>query len=223
MLQNQTDGTPYYVSDLERQVLPEATSISLMITQAVDISASQPDKVRFDCSKYSNRRLSPKSRQNGVSVSTPFYTRTPLGSIYFQIRTESEDATNETPSIPPSQRQTVSLIWHPASWAIRWGMAFGMQISVLQSHMGWKYPLSPIRSVPDDSLIFTFCRSGNVGAVRELLSRGDASVSDTDSYGNQPLHVSTSTLFPIHTLWPLTRFISCTCSCSPKPISASSL
>jgi len=213
MLQTQTDGTSNHFSDLEHQLRSEATSISpemtglefttRMIKKVGNISASQPDNVRLECLKYSNCKPSAKSRKNNISVNTPFYVRTPFGSIYFQVQTEhrhatmvqtkDRDATDDALPTPLPQQQTVSLIWHPASWATRWGLAFGVQISVLRSHMGWKYVFSPIRSVRDDSLVFSFCRDGNVSAVRELLLRGDASLSDTDSYGRQPLNVSIMT------------------------------
>ncbi|GCB20428.1 hypothetical protein AAWM_03313 [Aspergillus awamori] len=52
----------------------------------------------------------------------------------------------------------------------------------------WRYIIQPVHAVPDNSLIFRFCETGNVDAVRELFSRDDASVFDTDTLGWGPLH-----------------------------------
>ena len=44
--------------------------------------------------------------------------------------------------------------------------------------------------VPDDALIFEFCREGNLAGVKTLLSKGQASVRDVDSLGRTALFVS---------------------------------
>ena len=196
------------LTELEYQLLSELATISStmrgleclipMIMRARDISVSQSD----ECLNSSDRSLSKLSsvvtrrhiKQKIVSVTSPFYVPTPFGSIIVQVQTEAtgtEDVAQHCIQLP---QQTLSLIWHPVSWAIRWGLAFGIQMSIMRSHIGWKYVLSQIRSVSNDSLVFNFCRDGNINAVRELISRGDASVLDTDSWGRQPLHVSISTL-----------------------------
>ena len=84
-----------------------------------------------------------------------------------------------------------SYIIHPASWLINLGINYGLHLGFLSSSaQGWKSTLKTFCPVPDDALIFEFCRQGNVPAVRDLLSRGYASVRDTDCGGNTPLHVS---------------------------------
>jgi hypothetical protein len=60
----------------------------------------------------------------------------------------------------------------------------------MQAQEGWKFALEPIRAVEDDAIIFTFCQHNNLEGVRELFSRGEASVLDVDSKGWRPLHVS---------------------------------
>lgn len=80
---------------------------------------------------------------------------------------------------------------YPAPWLIRLGIQYGLHLGFLSSSIqGWKNTLKTFCPVPDDALIFEFCRQGNVPAVRTLLSRGHASVRDTDSWGHTPLHVS---------------------------------
>ena len=80
---------------------------------------------------------------------------------------------------------------YPAPWMIRLGIRYGLHLGFLSSStQGWKNTLKSVCPVPDDALIFEFCRQGNVPAVRSLLSGGHASVRDTDSQGHTPLHVS---------------------------------
>lgn len=86
-------------------------------------------------------------------------------------------------------RTTTSFIFHPASWLIKIGFKYGLEAMITKSQAGWQYNILPVRSVPDDALIFKFCKLGNVDAVRELFRRGDASVLDVDSDGWRPLHV----------------------------------
>ena len=78
----------------------------------------------------------------------------------------------------------------PASWLVRLGIDYGLQLSFVSSSRGWKNTLNSFCTVPDDALIFEFCKQGNIPAVRTLLSGGHASVRDTNSEGYTPLHVS---------------------------------
>ena len=84
-----------------------------------------------------------------------------------------------------------SYIIHPARWLINLGFTYGFRIELGQSSVrGWKSNLSTFRPVPDDALIFEFCKKGNLPAVRSLLSKGYASVTDSDTMGRTALHVS---------------------------------
>lgn len=225
MLLDRTDGFLENLSDLQSQLLSEFTTIGSkitsleciihMMTKVCGISKSQYEITGLEGSNYSAQNLSEllshpakrRIKQKNVSVHHPFYMRTLFGSIVFQVQIEVHDATNEVSSIK-LPRQRASFILHPASWATRWGLMCGIQMSLLKSNIGWKYVLSLIRSVSDNSLIFDFCKDGNVNAVRELFSRGEASVSVTDSYGRQPLHVSISTLFLIYASITLETLLS---------------
>ena len=89
------------------------------------------------------------------------------------------------------QEHETSCVIYPALWLIRLGIQHGLRLGFLSSStQGWKHTLNFFCPVPDDALIFEFCRQGNVPAVRSLLSGGHASVRDTDSRGYTPLHVS---------------------------------
>ena len=80
---------------------------------------------------------------------------------------------------------------YPAEWMIQLGIRCGFRLKLGSSAtQGWKTAFKSFCPVPDDALIFEFCKQGNTSAVRELLSGGYASVRDTDSRGYTPLHVS---------------------------------
>ena len=84
-----------------------------------------------------------------------------------------------------------SYIVHPARWLINLGLIYGFCIEFARSPVqGWKSNLNTFCPVPDDALIFEFCTNGNLPAVRSLLSKGYASVRDTDSIGRTALYVS---------------------------------
>lgn len=79
----------------------------------------------------------------------------------------------------------------PANWLLRLGFRRGLRLNLVSSSTrGWTATLEPVRSVPDDALIFDLCEDGDMIGVKRLLSKGHASVRDTDSRGYMPLHVS---------------------------------
>lgn len=119
--------------------------------------------------------------------SSPY--KTIFGTIVFQTRIIKQlilvEDNNST-----QYETTTSFIFHPASWFIRIGLKYGIKTAAVNSRTGWQYNIAPVRAVPDDSLIFRFCQTGNMDAVCELFGRGQASVLDADSRGWRPLHVS---------------------------------
>lgn len=79
----------------------------------------------------------------------------------------------------------------PTPWLVKLGMNYGLRIDFQNSGIwGWKHTLNTFRTVPDDAMIFEFCKEGNLAGVQTLLSRGKASVRDTDSHGRTALFVS---------------------------------
>jgi hypothetical protein len=81
----------------------------------------------------------------------------------------------------------------PAQWLLKLGLRFAVQLAVSQSQMGWTHVIQTFRPIPDDSLIFDFCKVGNVEGIKTLFSRGEASPWDVDSDGWTPLHVRSCT------------------------------
>lgn len=84
----------------------------------------------------------------------------------------------------------------PAPWLVKLGVNYGLKLDFHSSAIwGWKYTLDTFCQVPDTAMIFDFCKEGNISGVQTLLSRGRASVRDTDSWGRTPLYVSGSEHF----------------------------
>ena len=122
------------------------------------------------------------------------------GRIYIQtdtykITTALSSGSDALHSHGALEHQT-HFIYHPAPWFLRICFNFGMSALITKAAQGWQYHIRTIRAVPNDSLIFEFCKSGNLDGVRSLLKRGDASPWDTNSYGWNPLHVSRLFSYP---------------------------
>ncbi|KAL2813585.1 nucleoside phosphorylase domain-containing protein [Aspergillus granulosus] len=113
--------------------------------------------------------------------------RTMFGTIRFQTQITKHMVIMGDKETNRTETKT-SFIFHPAPWLMRLGLRYGLKAMAINHHRTWRYTIQPVHTVPDDSLIFLFCRTGNVDAVRQLLARGDASVFDIDSDGLTPLH-----------------------------------
>lgn len=111
-----------------------------------------------------------------------------LGSIWIRTSTLKVEEGSTTSS---GQLEIItSFIFYPASWLVKFGFRYGTEASLRWSATtGWKFNVSAVRAVPENSLIFELCRAGNIEAVQLMLSRGDASVKDTSPKGWNPLHV----------------------------------
>lgn len=72
------------------------------------------------------------------------------------------------------------------------GIRNGLEAVVASGGRSWLFNcnITVTRPVPDDSLIFELCRTGQTRAVEALLEKGMASVVDTSPKGWKPLHVS---------------------------------
>ena len=90
--------------------------------------------------------------------------------------------------IPDQYENQYSYTFKPAEWLKTLGCNYKFKVRLLSSStMGWQHTLQISRIVPDDSLIFAFCKQGNFDGVRSLLANGRASVRDVDSLGCTPL------------------------------------
>lgn len=131
-----------------------------------------------------------RTREETTSVTNAF-----LGTIRARSTTIIQPSRQIGDLIPDHEQDQyeykTSYTISPAQWLIRLGVRYGLHLGFLSSSTcGWKNTLQTFCPVPDDALIFDFCKQGNVAAVRSLLSGGHASVRDTDSGGYTPLHVS---------------------------------
>ena len=113
--------------------------------------------------------------------------QTLFGTVWF--RTSTTRAGGHAKS-PKGLYVVNSFVYYPSWWLTNLGLRYGVEANFGTSPSGWQFCLNPIRAVPDNSLVFDFCKTGNIEGVQRLISRGDASVCDASSKGWTPLHVS---------------------------------
>jgi Ankyrin repeats (many copies) len=121
-------------------------------------------------------------------------TRTVFGKVQFRSQKLRIYAHSEDDNIflgTDQYEYHTSFIFHPSESVMSLGAVYGFRFSLSRSNQGLERKLCEFRAVQDDSLIFKFCRDGDLDNVKLLLSNGQASVFDTDSDGYTPLHVST--------------------------------
>jgi len=113
-------------------------------------------------------------------------------SISSQVRRLAKSSNKDSEDLDSDDFiRTTSIRIHPARWLIRLGINFGIQFAAQGVPQCWKHTLTSFRAVPDDAAIFSACRSGDLDGVTKLLADGKASIWDTDTHGNTPLHVGT--------------------------------
>lgn len=107
-----------------------------------------------------------------------------------RFRNDDDQSLGEEDHLPEYEYES-SFNVYPALWLLKLGFNYGYHISTSSSpFQGWTNNIQPFTLVPDDALIFEFCKIGDLAAVRTLLSRNLASVRDSNSEGLTPLHVS---------------------------------
>lgn len=170
-----------------------------------EVTDPQPDSghiaVCYDNQRFSQdneaelavSKPSPIPRHRCSRTTTLSATRTVFGTIWLKsIKYNCETCSRNDLFIPNSIafRDENNFTLHPARWLTWLGIKTGLDGTFSRSIQGWKNTLRPFSAVPDDALIFAFCKDGNIDGVRTLLLRGEASVWDRDSLGETPLHVS---------------------------------
>ena len=120
-----------------------------------------------------------------------------FGTVYIQSKTSCSELKRtdvvRRSSLDDEYEHESSFTVYPAAWLVGLGFKYGLHLSLVKSSIrGWKQTLGTSCHVPDDALVFEFCKQGNVSGVRSLLLRGDASIRDIDSKGRTPLFVSTA-------------------------------
>ncbi|RAQ73362.1 hypothetical protein COH20_004757 [Aspergillus flavus] len=124
---------------------------------------------------------------NQLFQSVPY--KTFFGTVY--CRTEIVQRRVAIDNEIAEQRETRrTMVFYPASWLRRLGMRYGLNAMASYRLGSWKYGLRPVYAVPDNSLIFRFCETGNVEAVREMFLSGEASIYGTNSWGWSLLHIA---------------------------------
>ena len=85
------------------------------------------------------------------------------------------------------------------------GIQGGIEVVTASAGRSWLYNINMTvtRAVPEDSLIFELCSTGQTRAVEALLEKGMASVVDTSPRGWKPLHVRYNMRFLRHELLTL--------------------
>jgi hypothetical protein len=123
--------------------------------------------------------------------------RTALGCAWVRTTTLYLD---DVPENTEEKSQTVtSLVFYPTAWLKFLGIRNGLEAVVAYASQSWllNCRLTLTCAVPENSLIFDLCRTGQTRAVEMLLAKNMASVVDTSPDGWKPLHVRTPTLEPI--------------------------
>jgi hypothetical protein len=117
-------------------------------------------------------------------------SRTAFGCIW--IRTTIIYLPNETGDTHGRSQSVTSFVFYPTRWIQRFGVRNGLEAVMASAGRSWLFNcrLAVTRAVPEDSLIFELCRTGQTRAVETLISKGLGSVVDTSPKGWKPLHVS---------------------------------
>lgn len=84
-----------------------------------------------------------------------------------------------------NDRRQTYLYWQPTSWML----TRSMSLTITRATFGWTYRFNPCQLVPDGSLVFEYCKSGNIAGIQDLFSHGIASPFDVNSCSHTPLHV----------------------------------
>jgi hypothetical protein len=114
--------------------------------------------------------------------------RTALGHAW--VRTTTIYPANN-PTSGHSQTVT-SFVFYPTAWLKCLGFQRGLEAIVSSAGQSWLFNcrITVTCALPEDSLIFELCRTGQTRAVQTLFDKGLASVVDTSPKGWKPLHVS---------------------------------
>lgn len=154
-----------------------------------------PVESYVDCDTAPKLPRSPSVSQYRRTQTYVSETSSYFGTLYIiskaRLPAGLDESDDEVEDIFPEHFQTTTT-FHPSQWLLRFGISFGVQVLLAKSIEGSEYRMKSYRAVPDDALIFRFCREGNDMAIQKLFEHGQASPWDRDSWGMTPLFVSPS-------------------------------
>lgn len=200
----QSTMTSLVSDDLLRRLPLEAASSDVnsrtLRRQLGHCNETQTQETRDQFRSVEDHTTSAKNIRRDRTKGEAYYTG--LSNVFGALSLTSQNfSTTTTPtsssgdSDEDKQYSTQSLfIIRPALWLARFGIKYGIRVEIFQLPGQWKHVLNTFRPVPDDSLIFEFCKSGNIDSAQLFLRSGKASVWDTNSDGHTPLHVSSYSL-----------------------------
>jgi hypothetical protein len=129
------------------------------------------------------------------------------GSLQYRIRHHASSfrtalghAWVRTTTIHPTKNPTAggfqtvtSFVFYPTVWLKCLGFQRGLEAVISSAGQSWLFNcrITVTYALPEDSLIFELCRTGQTRAVETLFEKGLASVVDTSPKGWKPLHVRT--------------------------------
>jgi hypothetical protein len=115
--------------------------------------------------------------------------RTAIGCVW--VRTTKIYSLDEASDAQESSQCVTSFVFYPTGWIQHVGVRSGLEAVMAFATRSWAFNcrLTVTRAVPEDSLIFELCRTGQTKAVATLFSKGLASIVDTSPKGWKPLHV----------------------------------
>jgi hypothetical protein len=144
----------------------------------------------------STRRSTTKRRQvyEGTRIYKRYQTSTTstiFGTFHISSQTCAvipEGSDEDDDDVQYEHSTTIRV--HPSWWLIKMGFQYHINAMITQTSQEWRPLFLKSYAVPDDAIIFSLCRTGDIEAVKELFSARVATPWDTDSCGWTPLHVS---------------------------------
>lgn len=190
-------GTHRGLKHLQKQATMPSMIQTVTEMEPTDVGSSQEEAYTSTAAApYAGKSQGYPSGQHKCFVSgSRQQVRTIFGTVQckwktYKLHPIGKDCDDDSELDEDSFEHQLRFHLRPALWILRLGFTQGFRFTQSKSIQGWKYHLDTYRAVPDDAEIFGYCRSGDVDQVRKLLSEGRASVWDTNSQGDTPLHVS---------------------------------
>lgn len=112
-----------------------------------------------------------------------------FGSVKFYREMSRTQTDAEDGESLEKEEDTIKFNMTPAPWLIRLGMSFQIRFYLSSSTVGLTNGINTFRIIPDNSLIFEFCKTGRVDMVRLLFDRKEASPWDMNKKGQTLLDV----------------------------------